>query len=81
MPYTEKETGLKEEGFKVFDEIGLKYVILFDGNPLVILENVPFGALPSKILDWYAKEYAISRSELGYSLCTIIPGPKDKDVF
>ena len=47
------------------------FVVLFNGKPLVLLENIP--ALPSPdhrmILDWYAREYAFERNALSGFFC------------
>lgn len=49
------------------------FAIYYDKQLLVVLTNMPnVNALPTKILDWYAKNYAFERSKLSWSsVCSI----------
>lgn len=43
-----------------------KFIICYEGSPLVIVENHEFQ-LPSEVLAWYAKHYAFERSKLTWA--------------
>ncbi len=52
-------------------EIDKHFIICYDGSPLVTVDNSEF-ALPSQVLDWYAKNYDFDRFRLSYAVITSI---------
>jgi hypothetical protein len=58
-----------------------KFVICYDGVPFLIIDHVPAGILESEVLDWYAREYAITRNKLSGNKCYSISGGDEISLF